>query len=64
LKDRSGNTVTPAAICEIYANIKLTGTLVSSSTSFVIIAINLILKKIVINLLTDVKQATRSAMFS
>lgn len=64
MKDKFGNEVKPAAICEIYTSIHLMGLGVSSSISFVIIAINLILKKFVIDLLTWVKEATKSEMLA
>lgn len=64
LKDKNGKTVTPASICEIHLSIKYTGLLVSSSISFVIIAINLVLKKFVIDLLTWVKESTKSEMLA
>lgn len=64
MKDKFGNEVKPAAICEIYTSIHFMGLGVSSSISFVIIAINLILKKFVIDLLTWVKEATKSEMLA
>lgn len=63
-KDAAGNLVKPAPICEIHLGIKFTGLFVSSSISFVIIAINIVLKKIVTGLLTWVKEATKSEMLS
>ena len=54
-KDSAGNVVTPTAICGIYSGIQITGLAAVSSTSFVIIAINLILKKQVIKLISWVK---------
>lgn len=64
MKDATGKTVVAADICNIYTNVLHTGLAVSSSISFVIIAINLILKKFVIDLLTWVKEATKSEMLA
>jgi len=51
-------------ICTKYVEMTITGLACASSISFVIIAINLVLKKIVIKLLTEVKEATRSEMLA
>jgi len=59
-KTIGGKTVTPAKICNIHAGIKYMGLAVASSISFVIIAINIVLKKIVVALLTWVKEPTKS----
>lgn len=60
MKDASGKTVAPADICNIYTGILHMGLAVSSSISFVIIAINMVLKGRVIALLSWVKEATKS----
>jgi uncharacterized membrane protein YidH (DUF202 family) len=57
-------TVTPAKICDIHTDIHFKGLAVSSSISFVIIAINIVLKKIVVALLTWVKEPTKSQMLA
>ena len=54
-KDSYGKVVPPTAICGIYSGIQITGMAAVGSTSFVIIAINLILKKQVIKLISWVK---------
>lgn len=54
-KKVNGKTVTPAKICDFHNGIKMMGLAVSSSISFVIIAINIVLKKIVVALLTWAK---------
>lgn len=59
-----GKKVPAVDICLKYTEIKFGGLAVSSSISFVIIAINLVLKKIVISLLTEVKEATKSEMLA
>jgi len=59
-KKVNDKTVTPAKICDIHNDIHFKGLAVSSSISFVIIAINIVLKKIVVALLTWVKEPTKS----
>lgn len=63
-KDNFGKVPPTTDICMKYTSIKMTGLAVESSISFVIIAINLVLKKIVIKLLTEVKEATKSEMLA
>jgi hypothetical protein len=55
-----GKKIPATAICIKYLEIKFTGIGVDSSISFVIIAINLVLKAIVIALLTMVRDPTNS----
>jgi hypothetical protein len=59
-KKVNGKTVEAAKICDVHNDIKFKGLAVSSSISFVIIAINIVLKKIVVALLTWVKEPTKS----
>jgi hypothetical protein len=56
----TGGTVEPTDICVNILEKKFLGIAVASSISFVIIAINIILKKFVVDLLTWVKEATNS----
>ena len=53
-----------AEICRIQLGITIIGTAINSSISFVIIAINIVLKIIVVKLLTWVKEDTKSQMLA
>jgi hypothetical protein len=60
LKNTEGEVIPMADICLIQKGIMFSGIIVNSSISFVIIAINIVLKKIVVALLTWVKEPTKS----
>lgn len=63
-KDAEGKTVPDTNICTKYLEVKYFGLAIKSSISFVIIAINIVLKLIVVKLLTEVKEATKSEMLA
>ena len=64
LKNTEGEVIPFADICLIQKGIMFSGIIVNSSISFVIIAINIVLKIIVVKMLTWVKEDTKSQMLA